>query len=167
MYFVNFCIMFYPFNLVPIVLDIPNHMSTPVSLIYCHYIFIAYSDIMILYMVQIQSSKGCVFKSRFLFKVRQQQLNHQLRTLSFSTTLLNLQPPLKYPPLIPFFYAAVSHLTISPAHLLPKPSLQSLPTLPSSISTLYLFIQLLLLFLPKIISPTAIFQPIQAATKTQ
>ena len=39
--------------------------------------------------------------------------------------------------------------------------------LPSSILTLYLFIQLLLQFPPKIISPTAVFQPIQAATKTQ
>ena len=98
-------------------------------------------------MVQIQSSKSWVFKSRFSFKVRQQHFMLQYRTLSFSTTRLNLQPPLQYPPLIPFLTSAIFHLNISLPHVLPKPSLKSLPTLPLYLrffSTLYLFIQTLL-----------------------
>ena len=51
MYLINFCIMFYLFNLAPKVLDIPHHMPTPGSLIYFDCIFIVYSGIMILLMV--------------------------------------------------------------------------------------------------------------------
>ena len=58
MFFINFCIMFYPFDLTPKVLDISNNIPTAVSLIYFHCIFIIYSHIMIFYMVQIQPLKS-------------------------------------------------------------------------------------------------------------
>ena len=71
-------------------------------------------------MVQIQSSKSWVLKSRFSFKVRQQQLNFQWRNLSFSSTLVKLQPPLQYSP-NPFLYCNYFSFTISPNHLFNHP----------------------------------------------
>ena len=52
---------------------------------------------------------------------------------SIFTTRFVLQPSLQYPPTIPFSTSAMFHLPISPPHVFPKPSLQSLPKLPFSI----------------------------------
>ena len=107
---------------------------------------ILYGDIIIPFKVQTQPSKSWVFKSHFSFKVRQQQFHLQYKTLPFSSTQHVLQPPQQYPPpVISFSPLAIFHATILSSDVLPKPSLQSLPTLCSSIlsqfSTLYLFIR--------------------------
>ena len=138
-------------------------MTTPVSLIYCQCIFIVYSDIMIFYIVQIQPSKSWIFKSRFLSKLGN-------NSLIFNRELFHFPPPCIISPTIPtinpFHYCSYfsPHYFTSPHDTYTISSI--LPTLSSSIWTFYLFIQLLLQFPPNIISPTAVFQPIQAARKT-
>ena len=78
-----------------------------------------------------------MYKIHFSLNVKQQHLNFQYRTVSFSTIWLNVQPPLQYPPLISFFTSATFHPTISFSHVFSKPSLQSLPILACSMSDIF------------------------------
>ena len=86
-------------------------------------------------MVQTQSPKWWFYKGCFFsFKVMQHELNIRYRTLWFSTIQFVLQPPLQYLPLISFLSSlAIFHLIISPSEVFPNPSLQSLPTLLSTL----------------------------------
>ena len=95
----------------------------------------------------------------------------QCKTLSFFTTRLNLQPPLQYPLLIPFliqlFSTSLFHLPTFYLNHLYSPYQHFLPLYLSYFSTLYLLKRAVLQLPPKILSSTAIFQPIQSETRSQ
>ena len=89
--------------------------------------------------------------------------------LNFQYKLFHLQPPLQYSLLSPFFTSDIFHLTVSPPHVLPKPSLQSLSAMPSSMPQLFFNSLLVHTAFPTVSTknpfPSAVFQPAQAATR--